>query len=77
MPENNLAWELYGRITEISKLQEIQYVKGEKQMTGYFPTLEKMEFIFKYYLPDMDMDGLDSLIEKISLIHQLKLGYKL
>ena len=77
MPENNLAWELYGRITEISKLQEIQYMKGKKHMTRYFPTLEKMEFIFEYYLPDMDMDSFDSLIEKISLIHQLNLGYKL
>jgi len=78
MPENHLAWELYYRIIQLSRLQEISWQKGKKSMKGYFPTLEKIDFVLeKFVSNDISIDELDFLIEKISLIHNLKLNYSL
>ena len=66
---------MYGRITEISELRKIEYMKGKKQMSVDFPTLGKLDFILKHFAPKMSIDDFDFLIEKISLIHQLKLQY--
>ena len=78
IPENNLAWELYDRIVQLSDLQKIEFMKGTKQMSVFVPTLSKMDFILDHYLPnDIRPDDFDFLIDKISTIHQLKLEYRM
>ncbi len=80
MPGNMLAMELYDRIIELSPYQEINYAKGANKtpMTLSFPTLDAMDFVFKYFLPsNTTIDEADRLVQKISLIHQLKLSYRI
>lgn len=76
MEENALAFEMHDRIVQLSDLQHLQWQKGKKQMSGYFPTLSKMDFVFTHYLPQsITSDELDFLIEKIAYIHNLKLKH--
>ncbi len=80
LPGNFLALELYDRITSLSTQQKIHWTKGvgkgARSYFANFPTLDMMEFIFKYYLvEEMSIDDMDDLIDKISLIHALKLKY--
>ena len=66
---NHLPMELYERITDISGYAEYE---GKKKK-GHYPKLDAIRFIMDTFAPpDMDIDEMDSLLQKILLIHNLK-----
>ena len=75
-PENQLAMEIYERTTQLSLRQQIQWMKGQKRMEANVSTLDKLDFVMKYYLPkDYNKDETIELIDSIVFIYNLRLKY--
>jgi hypothetical protein len=72
---NHLVFELYQRIMNLSPLQKFTFVRNEKQMQAYYPSMESMPFVMEYFAPkDLTIDDFDALLTKLQIIHQHKLG---
>ncbi len=72
---NFLAYELYERITALSTRDRYEFERNKKMYAGYFPSLSALEFILENYLPDeTTQDDLDLIIDKISIIHNIRLN---
>ena len=77
-PENLLAMEIYERTIQLSSRQTIQWMKGKKRMEANISTLEKLDFVLKYYLPkEYVMQQTIDLIDKVVLIYNLRLKYSM
>ena len=77
-PENLLAMEIYERTIQLSLRQTIQWMKGKKRMEANISTLEKLDFVLKYYLPEeYIMQETIDLIDKVVMIYNLKLKYSM
>lgn len=80
LPQNHLALEMYfERILPLSDYQSISWQKGTgksaKQYEATVKGLSSMEFVLEYFLPpDTTVDELDLLIQKIVLIHSIRMG---
>ena len=61
MVENRLAWEVYTKVVTLSTPD-----------FGGLPTLEKLDFYFKYCDLEITQDELDDLIDKLSIINNLR-----
>tara|TARA_Y100000034_G_C6856741_1_gene389436 strand:- start:949 stop:1350 length:402 start_codon:yes stop_codon:yes gene_type:complete len=74
-PSNHLPFEMYNRTTQLSELSQFTWQKNDKSYQGYFPSLSALEFVLENFLPDeyKTPDELDLMIEKITLIHSLKM----
>lgn len=70
---NHTAFLLYEIIASLGTLQEYQWNKNKKTYRGYYPDLSMMDFVFRNYLPEMDVTDVDLLIKKITIIHKRKL----
>ena len=66
---------MYNRTTQLSELSQFTWQKNDKSYQGYFPSLSALEFVLENFLPDEHKtpDELDLMIEKITLIHNLKM----
>ena len=71
---NFIAYELYERVVSLSDTKEYNWTRNKKSYRGSFPTLSSLEFILSNFLPEeTTQDGLDLIIEKISIIHNIRL----
>ena len=75
-PENLLAMEIYERTVLLSIRQSMQWMKGDKRMEANVSTLEKLDFVIKYYVPEefTHQETID-LIDNVVMIYNLKLKY--
>ncbi len=72
---NHIAFQLYEKTIQLGVLREYHWEHNKKQFRGYFPDLSKVDFILnKYLAPDIDIDELDLILDKIILIHSMKLN---
>ena len=76
--ENLLAMEIYERITQLSTRQQMQWMKGKKRMEANVSTLDKIDFVMKYYLPEgYNKNETITLIDSVVYIYNLRLKYHL
>ena len=77
-PENLLAMEIYERTIQLSSRQTIQWMNGKKRMEANISTLEKLDFILKYFLPEeYVMQQTIDLIDSVVMVYNLKLKYSM
>ena len=71
---NYIAYELYDRIVNLSDSRRYEFDKGNTRYAGHFSTLNMMEFVLDNFLPEnTSPDELDLIVEKISIIHSIRL----
>ena len=72
---NYLPYELYDRIIDLSDTKQYTIIRNNNTYKGNFPTLSAMEFVLSNFIPESTTaDELDFILEKISIIHTIRLN---